>query len=430
MIKKKQVDLGDIKLKEILNLISEQSIQFYENIVETIRDPLMVLDSDLRVLFANRRFYDEFKVTEKETVNNRIYDLGNKQWNIPRLRVLLEEILPKKNRFNDFRIRHNFQSIGKRIMLLNARRITNLPGEQQLILLVIEDVTDRMINEQALQVSEERFRRAFETARDGVLLINKTSGKILISNQAAQNLLGYPIEEMLERKLWEMGFISDTKQFRKLVDQLEEEGFFTLMDVAVKTREGRKISADIYLTNGAKLIQCNIRDITDRKIEEEEIRYIGIHDILTKIYNRTFFEAEISRLEKSRLFPVSIFMIDVDRLKITNDTQGHAKGDELLIRTAQILLDSFRVEDIVARIGGDEFAVILPETNEKASLLALKRINHFLKLNNKNYKDNELKISIGIATLEKQGSLAKTLKCADDLMYLNKRSKERFLDKI
>ena len=116
-------------------------------------------------------------------------------------------------------------------------------------------------------------------------------------------------------------------------------------------------------------------------------------------------------------------MIDVDELKIINDTQGHPAGDELLRRTAQVLLESFRSEDMVARIGGDEFVAILPRTNAEAAHLALKRINHFLELNNKNNKPNDLKISIGMATCDQQSSLANTVKQADDRMYMDKRSK-------
>ena len=106
-----------------------------------------------------------------------------------------------------------------------------------------------------------------------------------------------------------------------------------------------------------------------------------------------------------------------------NDKQGHFAGDELLRRTAKVMLNSFRAEDIVARIGGDEFAVILPMTNEAAAQLALQRVNHFLELNNKDNIDNPLKISIGLATSTKKGSLVKTFKMADKRMYLHKHSK-------
>ena len=95
----------------------------FEDIVETVREPLIVLDSDLKVLSANRSFYDSFKVIPEETIGKLIYDLGNRQWDIPSLRMLLEEILPKGNKFDDYEVEHVFSSIGHKIMLLNARRI-------------------------------------------------------------------------------------------------------------------------------------------------------------------------------------------------------------------------------------------------------------------------------------------------------------------
>jgi len=164
------------------------------------------------------------------------------------------------------------------------------------------------------------------------------------------------------------------------------------------------------------------RDISDRKFIEEESRFTGTHDKLTKLYNRAFFEEELSRLDKSRLFPVSLFMIDMDALKTINDTQGHAAGDKMLQRIAEVLMKAFRAEDIVARIGGDEFAVILPLTDEDAARKVLARIHHFLELNNKN-EENILEISIGMATCRKSGSLMNTLKKADDSMYIEKRGK-------
>ena len=115
----------------------------YEDIVETVREPLIVLDSDLRVLSANRSFYKSFKVTPEETIGNLIYDLGNRQWDILKLRTLLEDILPKNNKFDDYEVEHIFSNIGHKIMLLNARRITHKDKEKgsQMILLAIEDIT-------------------------------------------------------------------------------------------------------------------------------------------------------------------------------------------------------------------------------------------------------------------------------------------------
>ena len=135
----------------------EKAQKYTESIVETIREPLIVLTPDLRVLSANRSFYESFKVTPNETVGNLIYDLGNRQWDIPSLRMLLEEILPKDNKFDNYEVEHVFSSIGHKIMLLNARRIIQKEIGSQMILLAIEDITEKMRLERELA---ERTRDA------------------------------------------------------------------------------------------------------------------------------------------------------------------------------------------------------------------------------------------------------------------------------
>ncbi|QTA81845.1 AAA ATPase-like domain-containing protein, nuclease domain-containing [Desulfonema limicola] len=118
-------------------------IEVFENIQNTIREPLLVLDSGLKIVKANSSFYNTFKVKSDKTEGRLIYDLGNKQWDIPRLRELLEQILPENKLFNDFEVEHKFENIGLKIMHLNARQIYRKPIQEQLILLAIEDVTNK-----------------------------------------------------------------------------------------------------------------------------------------------------------------------------------------------------------------------------------------------------------------------------------------------
>ena len=115
---------------------------YAESIVATVREPLLVLDADLKVVSANRSFYQTFKVSPEEAQGQLLYDLGNRQWGIPKLRELLEEVLPKNTSFNDFEVEHDFETIGRRIMLLNARRIYREANKTQMILLAIEDITE------------------------------------------------------------------------------------------------------------------------------------------------------------------------------------------------------------------------------------------------------------------------------------------------
>lgn len=139
-------------------MIIDQTHSLFEDIVETIREPLLVLDSDLKVISASRSFYGVFKVKSEETVGQLIYDLGNKQWDIPKLRELLETILPEKTSFDNYEVEHNFATIGKRTMLLNARQIERAMGKERIILLAIEDITERKKIEDGLGKAHEELK--------------------------------------------------------------------------------------------------------------------------------------------------------------------------------------------------------------------------------------------------------------------------------
>jgi diguanylate cyclase (GGDEF)-like protein len=165
------------------------------------------------------------------------------------------------------------------------------------------------------------------------------------------------------------------------------------------------------------------QDITDFKETEERLRFLSVHDQLTGLYNRLYFEEEIVRLEKGRLFPISTIMADVDGLKAVNDSHGHSAGDQLLIQTATIFRSCFRAEDVVARIGGDEFAALLPGSNACTAYKVIERINNRLKETSCYFFGNQISISIGMATTEKGGSLLESLKTADQSMYTAKQIK-------
>ena len=141
-------------------------IEVFDNILGSIHEPLVVLDSDLKVVKANRSFYQTFSVKPEETEGILIYDLGIRQWNIPKLRELLEDILPQNSIFNDFEVEHQFETIGRKIMLLNARRIYSDEKQIQLILLAIEDVTEREYYKRHLEEMVEKRTAELRVARE------------------------------------------------------------------------------------------------------------------------------------------------------------------------------------------------------------------------------------------------------------------------
>jgi len=155
----------------------------------------------------------------------------------------------------------------------------------------------------------------------------------------------------------------------------------------------------------------------------KDMRILAVTDALTGIYNRTFFETELARMELSRDFPVSIIVADLDNLKITNDTFGHTAGDELIKNVSHIFKETFRAADIISRIGGDEFAVLLPNTTSITAEQMLPRIHTKIVQHNAMHPELPIQLSLGTATSE-QGQLLEALTLADRRMYADKAKRK------
>ncbi|MCJ7520464.1 MAG: diguanylate cyclase [Anaerolineaceae bacterium] len=163
--------------------------------------------------------------------------------------------------------------------------------------------------------------------------------------------------------------------------------------------------------------------ITRYQKTQNSLSDLSNRDKLTNLYNRLFFDTELERLDKSRQFPISIIMSDMDNLKEVNDTFGHSTGDQLLKDVALLLSLSFRLEDIIARIGGDEFVVLLPTTDAPGVKIIIERMKNRIDAYNIKHSDLPIHISLGVSTAEQGDSLHSHLKTADDLMYADKAGK-------
>jgi PAS domain S-box-containing protein len=175
-----------------------EDIQDYAlNIVDTVREPLLILDATLRVRSANRAFYQTFQVSAEETVDRLIYELGNGQWDIPDLRRLLEDIVPKSSVFNDFELDHTFPVIGRRVMLLNARKL-QAGRHGELLVLAMEDVTARKRAEEVLLEAGALQNAIFNSANFSSIATDE-KGVIQIFNVGAERMLGYAAAEVMNQ---------------------------------------------------------------------------------------------------------------------------------------------------------------------------------------------------------------------------------------
>jgi diguanylate cyclase (GGDEF)-like protein len=163
-----------------------------------------------------------------------------------------------------------------------------------------------------------------------------------------------------------------------------------------------------------------LQDVTARKKAEDYLRYLGTHDVMTGLYNRAFFEETLIRLEIKRQDPIGVIIIDLNDLKVTNDQYGHHVGDQLIRRVAEVLKASVNDGQVVARIGGDEFIIIMPDTTMENARELMERIQVLVGVNNKYYREPELSVSLGAAVSERTLSLEKVITLADDEMYKHK----------
>jgi diguanylate cyclase (GGDEF)-like protein/PAS domain S-box-containing protein len=285
-----------------------------------------------------------------------------------------------------------------------------------------DDITEAKELKQKLSLSEKRYRAVFDNARCGIV-ITDSEGKILEVNPEACLMLGYSKKDFLGKNIVQAGFVSYYKLSQKAEEiRVQEGGFF---ETQVTSKDGSLVEVEVMtspIVQDNKVIYMSIvLDVTERKEHEREIKKMCISDFLTGLYNRAFFEAEMSRLNNSRDYPVTIVCADLDGLKVINDSYGHHIGDELLKEAAALLKGAVRKSEIVARIGGDEFSILLPQTDEHAGKEIVDRIRSHIKEYNIDNLDFPLSISLGYSTAKgSEKSLEQVFREADDSMYAEK----------
>ena len=246
----------------------QDALNYADNIIATLREPFLVLDKSLRVRTANAAFYRDFQASKEETEGRFVYDLGNGQWDIPKLRTLLAQVLSNSHPVEDFEVDHAFPDLGRRSMLLNARRFPPESSDPHLVLLAIEDVTHRRQAEAATKDSEVRYRRLFQMAKDGILILDADTGKVIDANPFMTTLLGYSHEEFLGKELWEIGLFRDITENRAAYKELKEKGYVRYEHLPLESRSGQKVEVEfvsnVYAENDHQVVQCNVRDITER----------------------------------------------------------------------------------------------------------------------------------------------------------------------
>ncbi len=264
--------MEDITERKHLEIKIQNALEYAENIVETVREPMVVLTSELKILTANHNFYDAFKVSSEDTIGHFIYDLGNRQWDIPKLRVLLEEILPQETVLNGYEVEHDFPDIGRKTILLNARQIFREDIGSRIILLAMEDITERKQLEVEIQDAREYAENIVETVREPLVVMNSYL-KILTANSSFYNTFKVTPDETIGNFIYDLGNRQwDIPKLRVLVEEILP--LQTVINGYEVEHEFPGIGHKIILLNarqifrekiGSHIILLAMEDITERK---------------------------------------------------------------------------------------------------------------------------------------------------------------------
>jgi diguanylate cyclase (GGDEF)-like protein/PAS domain S-box-containing protein len=416
---------GLILLHDVTQLVQmESELRFserrYKELVETALVGVYITTLAGRILYANERMWRLFGYDSAEEFLK--VDAGAMYRTMGQREELLE-VLARDGHVTNHEVEVVTRDGTVRCVSLSASRI----GDRVSGMLL--DVTEQKASEDALRESEERFRLLVERLADAVF-ITDPDGSIQHANEAACHQTGYTLDELTQ-----LNILRDLAAGSFGIDA--DAALTTIQRGQVVRFEERKRRKDgtLYWTEcalsqmevgGQPMVLSVNRDVTPRKESEARLQYLSTHDPLTGAYNRGYFEEEMARLSRGRRFPVSVLMADVNGLKGVNDTEGHAAGDQVLRCTCEVLKQGVRAEDVVARIGGDEFAVLLPETDETAAVTVVARIRKGTDAHNTLPSPHRpICMAIGAATVSPQEPLDAALRLADDRMYKNKRETQR-----
>ena len=309
---------------------------------------------------------------------------------------------------------------GTRVLLeVFGTPINDVQGNPWASLVTFMDITDRKKTEKELYLSERKYRTIIETTQDGIWSVN-VKGQITDVNETYCRMIGYTKTELLEMNVSDLDVLETPLETAKHIKRVMENGS-DLFETRHKKKDGSlldiEVSATFVDSNDTIFVFC--RDITFRKKNEHELLYLSVHDHLTGLYNRRFFEQELKNLDTTENLPLSVIMCDVNGLKLINDSFGHDSGDSLLKKAAKTIRKVCREEDIVARIGGDEFVILLSKTSARESV---EIANQLKELASKEKVANiELSISYGYDTkTDDNQSIIEIIANAENHMYRHK----------
>lgn len=414
--------------------------------------------AEIRIIEVNRRTLDMFGAA---SLGDLVANLG-RVFRDEMLETHVEELVQLWNGAASFRSDTvNYRLDGRRVDVHLEGTI--LPGHEanwDRVLVAIEDISEREFARRRQAASEAYAQGLFEHSpvslwvEDFSCIKHLLDGlrergisdfrvftdvhpefvaqcaseiRVLDVNRRTLDMFGAADKETLLRHLPDIFRDGMLRDFREQLIQLWNGELFHTREVVNYALDGTEVHVLLQFSVlpghefDWSLVQIALTDITARKKAEAYLEYLGRHDVLTRLTNRAYYTEELKRLDRKKTAPVSIIVADLDGLKIANDTLGHAAGDSLLRRAGEVLAKAVDGPATASRIGGDEFAIVMPFTDERTAELMVVQIRELVQLNNQFYPGAPLSFSLGTATSAPGESLEQVSRRADMAMYRDKR---------
>ena len=427
LIKKfKNVIEKDMELLNSQNKLKEKE-KLFQKVLNHSIEGIALLDKNFNIKSVNTKFKEIFEYNENELININIKDLIIPEYEYEDFLKYKNQVLGGKD--VETVVKRKTKNGDTRIISLNLFKV-ELSNKETGVYAVYNDITYKRKREKSIKEIKNRLSLAIRGANIGVWDWNIKTGEVHFNENWA-NMLGYSLDELENSiKTWEkLVYVGDKKRVEKdLNEHLYGNSKIYKNEHRLRNKFGNfKWIRDIGKVthrdkNGEPIRIVGVHiDIDEKKRYEEKIEYLSFHDDLTGLYNRRYFDQKMVKLKDSNKYPITLIIGDLDKLKEVNDKYGHSLGDYYIKKSAKVLKDLVRKKDTVARIGGDEFAIILTEINKDKIKKIIKRINEELnKINKKEELSVPLSISLGVETADNKNEFKEIFEKVDRKMYENK----------
>jgi len=422
------------------------------------RERVAACSRQLKVVRVNRRTLELFGAADPQHLIDNLERVFRDAMVEPHINELVA-LWDGDLRFSSQTV--NYSLSGERLdIIVNGSVLPGHETDWSRVLVAIENISQRMRAERSLEQAERYARGLFEDSPVSLWVEDFSVIKRLLDEVRSRGIDDFRVftqvhPEFVERCMQEIRVIDVNRRTLEMFQAPDKATLFGKLDRVFRDEmhlpfaeqlidlwngklfqhrevvnyglDGERINVLLQFSvlPGAEddwsLVQVALIDITARKKAEAYLEYLGKHDVLTKLRNRAYFEDELNRLERRGPWPVTVVAIDLNRLKSINDRSGHAAGDALLRRAGEVLAKVTDKPGCAARIGGDEFVLLLPGSGEREGLLVMERVQSLIELNNSYYPGALLSLAMGCATAQKGERLETTVSQADERMMVDKR---------